>query len=458
LSNPIIQGLRQRLNDLQREKARLSETYGEKHPDMVRVNVDIGATQEKVRSEMQNVVQSLESDYRTAAVQEANLQANLDATKQESLELNRKSISYNMLKREVEANQQLFRELVNRTKETDLESELKTTNIRIVEKAQQPTYPAWPNKRRNYQMGLMVGLLLGVGLAFLFEHLDNTYKNPEDIKTDLGLPFLGMVPDATPRQRAGARGPRVVSTTARASHSSVAEAYRILRTNLLFSAPEGAGRTILITSANPSEGKTTTTTNLAESLAHNGARVLAVDSDLRRPALHQRFGVHKTPGLSDLIVGKLQASQAIQNTATKGLQLLTCGYIPPNPAELLGSGAMRQVIQAFREHYDWVFFDSPPALAMADTSVLAPLVDGVILVIGAEVGSRPTVHRAVDQIQGVGGKIIGIVLNKVDLNRNAYYYGQYYGEYYRSYYADRSGEVPRAAAGGGLGPRPIRRS
>ncbi|MGH9895820.1 MAG: polysaccharide biosynthesis tyrosine autokinase, partial [bacterium] len=373
LANGIIQGLRQHLNDLERDKARLSETYGEKHPDMVRVAVDLRTTEDKIRAEMQNVVRSLESDYRTAAIQEANLQANLEATKQESLDLNRKSVTYNVLKRDVEANQQLFRELVNRTKETGLESELKTTNIRIVEKAQQPTYPVWPDKKRNYQIGLLAGLLLGVGLALLFEHLDNTYKSPEDVKSDLGLPFLGMVPDATPKQRSGARGPYIVSTTARASHSSVAEAYRILRTNLLFSTPQEAGRAILITSANPSEGKTTTATNLAESLAHNGARVWVVDSDLRRPALHQRFGVSKTPGLSDLIVGKVQASQAIQNTKTAGLQILTCGYIPPNPAELLGSAAMREVIQAFREHYDWVFFDTPPALAMADTSVLCPL-------------------------------------------------------------------------------------
>lgn len=458
LTNGVIQGLRQKLNELQREKARLSETLGEKHPEMVRVAVEITSTEDKIRSEMQNVVRSLESDYRTAAVQESNLQANLEATKQESLDLNRKSITYNILKRDAEANQQIFRELVGRTKEAGLESELQTTNIRIVERAQQPTSPAWPNRQRNYQLGLLIGLAVGIGLALLFEHVDNTYKTPEDLKSDLGLPFLGMVPDATPKQQKGTRGPHVVHSPSRASQSSVAEAYRILRTNLLFSAPHGGGRAVLITSANPSEGKSTTTTNLAESLAHNGARVLAIDGDLRRPTLHQRFSLPKTPGLSDLIVGKVQASEAIQATATKGLQVLTCGYIPPNPAELLGSTAMRDLIAALREHYDWVFIDTPPALAMADTSVLSPLVDGVILVVGAEVGSRPTVHRAVDQLQGVGGKIVGVVLNKVDLERNAYYYGQYYGEYYRAYYADRSGEAPKAAAAGTRGPRPVRRS
>ncbi len=457
LGNPMVQSMRARIGELQRERERLSEAYGEKHPDMVRVVTELRGTEEKLRAEMQNVVRSVESDYRTAAQQEANLQANLEATKQESLDLNRKAIGYNVLKREVDANQQLFRELASRTKEAGLESELRTTNIRIVEKAQVPGHPVSPRKMRNYQLALLLGLGLGVALCVLFEHLDNTYKTPEDIKDNLGLPFLGMVPDAEPKAKTNApAGRRIPAGAHRSSQSSIAEAYRILRTNLLFSLPGTAGRAILVTSANPGEGKTTTTVNLAESLAHNGARVLAVDADLRRPTLHQRFSIPKTPGLSDLIVGKSQASQAIQNTATKGLQVLSCGYIPPNPAELLGSASMAEVVQALREHYDWVLIDTPPALAMADTPVLCPLVDGVVLVVGAEIGSRPTVQRAVDQLLGVGAKIVGVVLNKVDLERNAYYYSQYYGEFYRSYYADRAADVPRAAVG--RGPRPVRRT
>ena len=161
------------------------------------------------------------------------------------------------------------------------------------------------------------------------------------------------------------------------------------------------------------------------------------------------------PGLSDLIVGKCQASQAIQATRFKGLQVLPCGYVPPNPAELLGSAHMRQVVDALRTHYEWVLIDTPPILAMADTPVLCPLVDGIILVIGAEVSGRPTIQRAVDQIQAVGGKIIGVVLNKVDLERNSYYYSQYYGEYYRSYYAEGP---PRRSSGAPQGRVPARRS
>ena len=239
----------------------------------------------------------------------------------------------------------------------------------------------------------------------------------------------------------------------------MAEAYRVLRTNLIFSSAEKTGRALVVTSANPGEGKTTTVANLASSLALNGAKVLAVDADLRRPTMHQHFGIPKTPGLSDLIVGKCQASEAIQTTRFKGLQVLPCGYVPPNPAELLGSAAMKQVVDALRSHYDWVLIDTPPILAMADTPVLCPLVEGVILVIGAEVSGRPAIQRAVDQITSVGGKVLGVVLNKVDLERNSYYYGQYYGEYYRSYYAEGASRQPRAAAEQARpGPRPVRRS
>jgi capsular exopolysaccharide synthesis family protein len=266
-----------------------------------------------------------------------------------------------------------------------------------------------------------------------------------------------MVPDVGVHPASSGASPLILKNP----QSAVAESYRVLRTNLIFSSADGAGRALVVSSANPGEGKTTTVANLAASLALNGAKVLAVDADLRRPTMHQHFGVPKTPGLSDLIVGKCEASQAIQQTRFKGLQILPCGYVPPNPAELLGSAAMRQVVEALRTHYEWVLIDTPPILAMADTPVLCPLVDGVMLVIGAEVSGRPTIQRAVDQIQGVGGKIIGVVLNRVNLERNSYYYSQYYGEYYRSYYAE--GATYRRAAGEDRpaprpGPRPVRRS
>jgi capsular exopolysaccharide synthesis family protein len=441
-----IQQLREHLGELRREQARLSETLGERHPDLIRVNSDIRSNEDKLRSEIQFIERSVESDYRAALQQEASLAANLETAKREALEVNRKAIEFGVLKREVEANQLLYRDLMNRTKQTGLESELKSTNIRVVEKAEPPRVPVAPQRARNYLLSLLIGIALGVGLASLFEQVDNTMKTPEDIKRHLGMPFLGMVPDVT------ARSGKILRPSSIAA--SAAEAYRVLRTNLIFTSAATKGRVLLVSSTNPGEGKTTTITNLAAALAQNGARVLAIDADLRRPTVHQHFGLAKTPGLSDLIVGKCKPSEAVQTTQYKGLHVLPCGYIPPNPAELLGSMAMKDILVGLREHYEWVLIDTPPVLAMADTPVICPLVDGVVLVIAAEVSSRPSITRAIDQIGAVGGKVTGIVLNKVNLERNAYYYGQYYGEYYRAYYADASQKV---AANVRPGPRPFRR-
>jgi capsular exopolysaccharide synthesis family protein len=449
-----VQALRGRLVELRSQEDDLSRTLGDKHPDMVRVRGDIRETSDRLRAAIEEIVRAVETDYRTAAQQEANLQANIEASKKESLELSRMSIDYGVLKRDVDSNQQLFRELLNRTKQSGLETELRATNVRIVERAEPPRVPTIPRRTRNYELALLLGLGLGIGLALLLEHLDNTFKSPEDVK-QLGLPFLGMVPDVGKGAKANVARPSPL--VHKNPESAVAEAYRVLRTNLIFSSVSEQGRAVLVTSASPTEGKTTTTANLAESLAQNGSKVLIVDADLRRPTMHQNFGLPKAPGLSDLIVGKTQASQVIQATRTKGLQILTCGYIPPNPTELLGSASMREIISALREHFDWVLIDSPPVLAMADTLVLGPLVDGVILVIGAEVSTRPAVHRAIEQMAGAGVKFTGVVLNKVDLERNAYYYGQYYGEYYRSHYSQASGR-PQAVAAPPPRPRVIRRS
>jgi succinoglycan biosynthesis transport protein ExoP len=435
LGSEPVQALKAELALLQKEEARLSDTLGDRHPDMVRVRAQIRSTEEKVRSEMRNVAAAAQSEYRTALAKEARLAATLEAVKREAQDTNRKGIEHGALKREVETNRQLYQDLLTKTKQTGLETELKTTNIRVVEKAETPRGPVSPKKARNYQVAVILGLLVGVGLALGFEHLDNTFKTPEDVKQHLSVPFLGMVPDVSVKTAgAAARGPNA-SQVIKSPNSAVADAYRVLRTNLIFTSAETTGRVILVTSASPGEGKTTTVANLATALAQNGAKVLAVDADLRRPTLNQHFGLQKTPGLSDLIVGKSAAAQAIQSTRINGLQLLACGYQPPNPAELLGSPMMKQILEALRAHYDWVLLDAPPVLAMADAPVLCSLVEGVVLVLAAEVATKPAVMRAIDQVQGVGGKLVGVMLNKVNLERNSYYYSQYYGEYYRSYYA-----------------------
>jgi succinoglycan biosynthesis transport protein ExoP len=441
-ANPAVQSLRARLSELRRDEARLSDNLGDKHPDMIKLRSEIKATESKVHVEMQAAVHALEGAIQAVRQQEGSLQDSIETAKKEGLELGKKTVEYTILKRELDTNQAVLQDLMNKTKAAGLESELRATNVRIAEKADFPRAPFTPQRMRNYQLALMVGLALGLGLTILFEHLDNTVKTPDDVKTGLGLPFLGMVPQV--EIRAG------VASVQKLMHenpqSQVAEAYRLLRTNLLFCSADASGMVVVVSSANPGEGKTTTVANLAASLAQNGAKVLAIDGDLRRPTLHQHFAVHKAPGLSDLIVGKCQASEAVQVTRFKGLHILPCGYIPPNPAELLGSQNMKNALAAFRKHYDWVLLDTAPILAMADTPVVCPFTDGLVLVVSAESTTRPSIQRSVDQVHGVGGKLLGVVLNKVNLERNSYYYSQYYGAYYRSYYGESTREKPKPKA------------
>jgi succinoglycan biosynthesis transport protein ExoP len=437
---PGVEEARSKISQLQAEQSRLGETLGERHPDMVRLRGEIAIAQQRLQIELHNAIRGLEAEADTARSRESSLQADLARARQEGIDVGRKSIEYEALKREVDTNKQVFQTLMSRAKETGLESELRATNVRIVDRAEVPRGPASPNRSRNYRLALLIGIALGIGLAFVFEHADATIKTPDDVK-QLGIPFLGMVPSVVSSGESAR--PRALKNP----EGAIAEAYRVLRTNLLFTSPGGAGRIIVVSSPNPGEGKTTTTANLASALALNGAKVLVVDADLRRPTLHQHFSISKMPGLSDLIVGRNQPSQVIQ-TRYKGLHVLPCGYTAPNPAELLGSNAMKELTVAFRKVYDWVLIDTPPILAMADTPIICRFADGLVLVVAAEATSRPAVLRAVDAIASVGGKVVGAVLNKVDLKRNSYYYSHYYGEYYQSYYSEA-----RAAAG----PRPVRR-
>jgi polysaccharide biosynthesis transport protein len=433
-TSAAVQAARSRLADLQREETRLSETLGDKHPDMVKVRADIRAAEDKVQAETRAYVQSLDSAIQAAKQQETMLQENLDSARAQAPERSAESVELTILKREVENNQALLQDLQNKAATAGIETEVRATNVRIMEKAGYPGAPFSPNRRRNYQLALLIGLGLGVGLTVLLDYMDTTVRTPDDVKA-LGISFLGMVPDTPTTSGTTAGTTRILSDSAQ---SAAAEAYRVLRTNLIFTAVGRTGSVVVVSSANPTEGKTTTTANLGVSLALNGARVLLVDADMRRPALHQYFGAQKAPGLSDLIVGKAQVADAAQATRFKGLQILSCGYIPPNPSELLGSANMKALLEAFRVHYDWVLIDSPPILAMADTPVLCPLTDGMVLVMRAESTNTQSVLRAVDQVTGIGGKFLGAVLNRVDLRRNSYYYAQYYGEYYRNYYAEDS--------------------
>jgi succinoglycan biosynthesis transport protein ExoP len=431
-SNAVVEQLRSHLVTLQDEEAHLAETLGDRHPAMVSLRARIVRCEEKIADETRALLDSVKADYDTAMQKEKRLRVNVEEAKREALAFNKKTLRCNALERAAEGHRKLLDDLTARAKETGLESELKTTNIRIVERARAPGAPVAPRRWRNYGLASLVGLLAALMIVLALEHIDNTIKTPEDVKVALGVPFLGMIP-AAPALRASEAFSSLVLL--HEPLSAAAEAYRVLRTNLIFSSPEATERIFVVSSTGAGDGKTTITANLSVALAQNGARVLAIDSDLRRPTLHQRLGLSKAPGLSDLIVGNCPLAEALQNTKVSGLQFIGCGYIPPNPAELLGSQSMKDLFTLLKKRFDWILLDTPPLLGMADASVLAPFVDGLALVVTAERSTRPALLRGIDQIAAVGGKLTGVVLNKVDLERNSYYYSQYYGEYFRSDYA-----------------------
>lgn len=429
LANTFIQQQKGELADLQRQQAQLSEKLGDKHPDIVKINSAIQVSQTKLNGEIAKVVQSVRSEYLSALAQENSLTAALNQQKTEALSMNRKNIDYSVLERDVDSSKQIYESLMQRAKETGVSSELKTSNIRVVDRAETPRRPSSPDYALNLLLGLLGGGTFGVGLAFFFEYLDSHIKTPDEIVTHLHMPALGMLPAVNAKEFEG------YPLLDHHISAGFSEAFRAVRTNIIFSSAEEGSRTLVVTSTGPGEGKTTFSANLAISLAQTGQRVLLIDGDMRKPKLQEAFGVAQEPGLSNLLVGKTKASECVRKTRTPGLWVLPAGKIPPNPAELLGSQRFREFLIGLKEHFDWVLLDSPPVMAVIDAAVVAHRATGVVFVVGAEMTSRHNAMAAVKQLENAHAKFVGAVLNKVEIEKHHYYYSQYYKKSYGQYYA-----------------------
>ena len=437
VANDYIQKLKSELGDLQRQQAQLSEKYGDRHPEMIKIRSAVQSTQAKLDLEVSKVVQSVEAEYQAALAQERSLVGALDSQKGEALSLNRKGIEYSVLNREAESNRQVYEALLQRTKETGISGELKASNIRVVDTAEVPKWPILPRRQTDLTTAALSGLVLAIGLVFLFEYFDNRVKSPQELRAHLGLSFLGMVPAID------ASGPSLVNGGV---PPHFAEAIRNVRTNVLFSSADEGVRTIVVTSAGPGEGKSLFSANLSVSLAQAGQRVLHVDADMRRPRVHEIFEFSQEPGLSNLLVGDCKPSEAVRKvTGVPGLAVLPAGMIPPNPAELLGSKRFDEYFATLSEHFDYVVIDSPPVLAVADASILANTASGVVFVVGADQTSRHAARAAIDQLHAVQAHLIGAVLNRVDLEHNPYYYSTYYRKEYSRYYAQAPAATQKRA-------------
>lgn len=422
--NNYIQSLKSHVADLERERANLAERYGERHPEIIKVNASIRDARRQLESEISKALDGIRNDYQTALAEERSLERSLDEQKGAVLTLSRKNVSYTVLEREAQSNRQVYESLLQRQKELQVLASSRGNNVRLVDEAEVPRAPFVPDIKRSLVMATLAGLALALTLVGGLTYLDDTVKTPEDVAQKLQVPFLGMVP-------------KVPGTKALLSSDvphTFGEAFRSLRTALAFSNGATSGRVIVVTSSQPLEGKTTTASNLAIALALGGEKVLLVDADLRRPNLHKTLGIENTVGLSHLLTDQASARDAIRQCSTPNLWVMTAGMVPPNPSELLASDRMKTLLSPVHGWFDWVIVDTPPVLAVTDAVILAPLAAGVAFVIRSEMTPRRHVRRAIETLMTGQPKLHGVVLNGVDLERNKYYYSRYYGYEHTQYY------------------------
>lgn len=427
LDNTLIGSIKQSEVDLSKRLSELSKKYGSKHPQIIALKAELRTLSSQKRTEIRKVVNSLKNEYEVARARERSIKNALDSLKKESLDLNKKAITYGVLKREAESSRQMYDLLIKRFKETSLTEDIKTGNIRFVDRAETPRHPIKPKKKLNLLLGLIVGLTLGVGLAFFIEYLDNTIKSPDDIKRLLSIPYLAPIP-MYDTVNAAYDIPEAVAMNE--PKSTASESYRGLRTSLLFSSAEHQPQVILVTSSGPGEGKTGTCLNLGITMAQTGSRVLLIDADLRRPRLHSALKLGREEGISNILAGADDVSKYIMKSPIEGLDVITSGPVPPNPSELLGSNRMVTLLQGLRGRYDRIIIDSPPVTAVTDATILAGMVDGTVLVIRAAQTTREQARAGIDALKKVGSRLYGAVLNAVNIDKESYYYYQYYYYYY----------------------------
>ena len=419
--------LRAELATLEAELAEQSKVYTPKHPKIVSLTGKIQSLRKRLAEEVNRATQGLRNEYEIAAKREQSLQAQIRDEEKQIQTLNSKGLEHAVLKREVESNARIYEMLISREKETGVLSGIRANNIRIVDRAQVPRAPFSPNRPKALALGLILGLAGGLGLVFFLEYLDDTVTDPDDLERHFRIPFLGPVPILEPKV-AGERSRDLLAF--QEPKSVYAEAYRAVRTSLLFSSPDNPPRVFVVTSSGQQEGKTVTAVNLAITMALSEKRVLLVDADMRKPRIHKIFGIENTFGLSNLIGGSPDVGLALKKTAVPNMIVMPAGPVPPNPSELLGSVRLRKFLGLLREKFDVIILDCTPLIAVTDATVLATQVDGVILVIKSGATRRKIIKRGVKQLEDVQAKIIGAVLNQVNVRRSSYYYSSYYAHYY----------------------------
>ena len=432
LANGFIQQLKADLARVQREYSQLAQTLGDRHPTLIEKRTEVETTEARLAAEIRKVADSVTKAYEASVAEEASLVRALEQQKQEALALNRRGIEYAALEREAESVRSVYQSLLQRAKETSVSRELRATNIRIIDAAEPPAAPILPRPRTNLAIAFLAGCFVAVALVVGLELLDERLKTPDEVRRQLGVSFLGLVPKV---KRVHAAGTAMLQPGA---PPALVEATRAVRTALLSVLGDQRRATILVASASAGEGKTFLASNLAIALAQANYRVLLVDTDMRRPRVHRVFDQALEPGLSNLLEGAASFVDVLKPSSVRGLTIMSAGAPSSSAPELLGSTVFSGLLDVMREHYDYVVIDSPPVLGVTDATVVAGRVDRVLMVVGSGVTRAKAARLALEELQRAGGRVMGAVLNRADVQRHPFYFEPYGTREYR-YHDDARG-------------------
>lgn len=435
LDNLVIQEFKKSKTKLEVEYQDQLKVYKPAFPKMQQLKSQIDELQARIDGEATVMRAAVKADLDGSLAREKTLTGMLSSAKNEVLTVQDRSIDYTILKREVDTNRNLYDGLLQRLKEVGVAGGVESNNIQVVDKAEVPRLPHSPRYPLNLGIAAIIGLIAGIMLAFLFERLDDTFRDPDDIERILGLPVVGVVPIPEGELLEDANKLGLASVTA--PRSMFAEAYRSMRTALQFSTDSGAPQVIGISSSVPGEGKTTSALNLATAFAQTGASVLLIDADLRNPSLHKKLGMPGSAGLSNYLVGQMGPEDVTRAGPVPNLFIVPAGHLPPNPAELLGGARMQDLVTTARARFTHIIIDGPPILAIADSLVLGTLCDAMVLVVAAVSTQKGATRDALKRLRHVRANVIGGVLNKYDGRGRSYSYYSYY------YYGEQSpGRLP----------------
>jgi capsular exopolysaccharide synthesis family protein len=457
MANPLIQGLKKDLSSLEAEYNNLSKIYTPDYPKMKSLKSEIDLIQKRIEQETFRTIDSVESDYKASLNKEENLLKALNAQKQKALSFRGVVADYGVLKREVDANKELYNTLLKRLNEVGVSARSSATNIQILDKAVFPKFPYKPNIPLNFILSIVFGLFGGIGLIFLAEYFDNSVKVTDDIERKVNLPMLGMIPDfgiaekglrfrvldkVSPRKKTDSFDvPMLINPQ---KSGPVAEAFRSIGAFILLSSASTPPKTILVTGPGEKIGKTTVCMNIARALSESLGKGIIIDADLRAPKLHHFFNMDNSVGLSTFLSGNIDFNNSdgllIKSVFEKRLSIMTSGPIPPNPSELLGSTRMQDLIYALQSAFDFILIDSPPVMGLPDAIYLSKIVDGTVLVIRAGETTKNELREIRKVFRNINAKVLGVILNGVkrgDLKYGSY--GYYHSSYYSSYFKNKAG-------------------